>query len=354
MSFMRRIIVTGGAGFIGSNLIRKMCSNSEYYILNIDNLSYAGNLISLKDVEAKSNYEFIKQDICDAEKIETIINNFQPDAIMHLAAESHVDRSIDGPLQFIQTNIIGTYNLLQASLKYFRSLPDAAKEHFRFLHVSTDEVFGSLGPEGSFSETTPYDPRSPYSATKASSDHLAKAWYHTFDLPVLITNCSNNYGPFQFPEKLIPVVILKALNEEPIPVYGKGDNIRDWLFVEDHVNALITVLEKGDVGETYNVGGNNEKTNIEMVKEICYLLDEFKPRLNNSSYSELIRFVADRPGHDKRYAIDASKIKRELGFIPGYGFADGIRKTVEWYLNNTDWCNAVITNKYDLERLGRI
>jgi len=351
---LAKILITGGAGFIGSNLVRKLVADKNNIVLNLDKITYAGNLLSLKDIEKEQNYIFYKNDICDAEAVGKIIFEFKPDAIMHLAAESHVDRSIDGPWQFIETNIIGTYNLLQAALNYFKTLGKESQNKFRFLHISTDEVFGSLENEGYFTEQTAYDPSSPYSASKASSDHLVRAWYRTFGLPTIITNCSNNYGPYQFPEKLIPVVILKALKEESIPIYGDGKNIRDWLFVEDHADALIKVIFNGQPGETYNVGGNNEKTNLELVTLICKIIDELKPRENGKSHIELITFVKDRPGHDRRYAIDASKIKRELGFSPNFSFEVGIEKTVKWYLNNLEWCNAVLENKYTLERLGHI
>ena len=346
-----KIMVTGGAGFIGSNLVKYIINNTDYEVVVVDKLTYAGNLLSLKDLSDNERYSFEKDDICNKNEMQRILHTFRPNAIMHLAAESHVDRSIYGPFEFINTNIVGTYNLLEASREYYNSLSSSEKKEFRFLHVSTDEVYGSLGEHGFFTEETPYDPSSPYSASKASSDHLARAWQRTFGVPTLVTNCSNNYGPYQFPEKLIPVVILKALDNRQIPVYGKGDNVRDWLFVEDHTAALFNVIKNGKVGCTYNIGGNNEKTNIEIVKTICTILDEIKPR-EEGNYSDLITFVSDRPGHDKRYAIDASKIKNELGFLPKYTFESGIRKTVEWYVNNNDWCKAVIENKYSLERLG--
>lgn len=457
-----KLLITGGAGFIGSNLVR-MALSAGHQVLNVDALTYAGNLASLSDIESSPNYQFAHVDITDAAAIDATITDYQPDAIMHLAAESHVDRSIDGPGQFIQTNVIGTFNLLQSSLKRYRSLEADAKARFRFLHVSTDEVYGSLGDTGLFTETTPYDPHSPYSASKASSDHLARAWQDTYGLPVLVTNCSNNYGPYQFPEKLIPVVILKCLRGEPIPVYGKGENIRDWLYVEDHCRALLTVIEKGTPGETYNIGGNNERTNLELVHTLCDLMDELHPRIasgekeknppsgrveqsegratpsipslqetsegakvrgisnsnsskvpsppgtgerarvrgqeistslstseggprservkqNNllasskgesqsnktslstsggegqgegaNSYASLITFVTDRPGHDLRYAIDASKIKRELGWEPHEDFESGFRKTVQWYLDNQTWWQDILSGDYQLDRLG--
>ncbi len=348
-----KILLTGGAGFIGSNLIHYLIENTNHKIVNVDKLTYAGNLISLKDIEENERYSFEKIDICNYDNVRDLFHKYSPDAVMHLAAESHVDRSIDGPGEFIQTNIVGTYNLLQNAFNYWKSLDGEKKNSFRFLHVSTDEVFGSLGETGFFTETTPYDPKSPYSASKASSDHLVRAWQHTFGLPSMITNCSNNYGPYQFPEKLIPVVILNAINGKDIPIYGKGDNVRDWLYVEDHAAALYKVISKGVVGETYNIGGKNEMKNIDIVNIICEILDELKPK-SNGSHKDQIKFVKDRPGHDKRYAIDPAKIEKELGFKPAHNFNEGIRKTVEWYLNNLDWCEAVMQNKYKLERLGNL
>jgi dTDP-glucose 4,6-dehydratase len=347
----KTILVTGGAGFIGSNLIHYLINNTNYNVVNLDKLTYSGNLESLSDIQFNRRYIFEKADICDKNEIRRIIDSHQPNMIMNLAAESHVDRSIDGPETFIQTNIVGTYNLLNESFQYWKGLSEARKNDFRFLHVSTDEVYGSLGEFGFFTEDTSYNPRSPYSASKASSDHLVNAWHHTYGLPTLITNCSNNYGPFQYPEKLIPVIILNAISGRQIPIYGKGDNVRDWLYVEDHARALVTVLEKGSVGETYNIGGNNEKTNLEIVNTICELLDELKP-LHDKSHKDSITFVNDRPGHDKRYAIDATKIKEQLGFIPKYTYEVGIRETVIWYLKNNEWCEKVLNNKYQLERLG--
>lgn len=332
-----KIIVTGGAGFIGSAVIRHLISDTDHVVLNLDKLTYAGNLSSLKIITNSPRYRFVQADICDRTALDTIFADFQPDAVMHLAAESHVDRSIDGPSVVIQTNIIGTFSMLEAARKYWNTLQAEARKSFRFHHVSTDEVYGSLGQDGLFTETTPYDPRSPYSAAKASSDHLVSAWYHTYGLPVLITNCSNNYGPYHFPEKLIPLVILNALDEKPLPVYGKGENIRDWLYVEDHARALVLVIEKGKPGETYNVGGNNERTNIEIVRKICSALDGLAPRSNGLSYESLITFVADRPGHDQRYAIDATKIRTELGWIPQDNFETGLEKTIRWYLDNKWW-----------------
>lgn len=347
------ILITGGAGFIGSALIRYLIKNTDHQILNIDKLTYAGNLESLVEVESNPNYAFQKIDICDAAAIEQSFSEFQPDLIMHLAAESHVDRSIDGPAEFINTNIVGTYTLLEASRKYWQSLSQHKKSRFKFHHISTDEVYGDLeGTTDLFTESTPYAPSSPYSASKASSDHLVRAWYRTYGLPIVITNCSNNYGPYHFPEKLIPLVILNALDGKALPIYGKGNQIRDWLYVEDHAKALYKVVMEGTIGETYNIGGHNEKQNIEVVKTICHILDVLKPQSNNQPYEELITFVEDRPGHDLRYAIDASKIKNDLGWTPEESFESGIRKTVEWYLNNLDWCRRVQDGSYQRERLG--
>jgi dTDP-glucose 4,6-dehydratase len=346
---MSRILITGGAGFIGSNLVRRMVKQG-HEVLNLDKLTYAGNLTSLSDVAGAPNYRFLHADIVNADAITTAIESFQPTAVMHLAAESHVDRSIDGPREFINTNVGGTLNLLLASLAYWRNLPETTKPSFRFLHVSTDEVYGSLGPTGLFTEETRYDPHSPYSASKAASDHLVRAWHDTYGLPVLITNCSNNYGPYQFPEKLIPVVILKCLRAESIPVYGKGENVRDWLYVEDHCEALDTVLELGRIGETYNIGGNNEVTNIDLVRYLCELMDEYYP--HKPKHSSLITFVADRPGHDLRYAIDASKIRRKLGWTPKQDRHSGLKKTVDWYLENQNWWQQILSGNYRLERLG--
>lgn len=350
-----RILITGGAGFIGSNLVRRMVQQG-HEVLNLDKLTYAGNLESLSDVVRQPNYQFARVDITQLDDVARTIQQFQPAGIMHLAAESHVDRSIDGPQQFIQTNVVGTGNLLQAALKYWRELDQDRQQRFRFLHVSTDEVYGSLGETGQFTETTPYDPHSPYSASKASSDHLARAWYDTYGLPVLVTNCSNNYGPYQFPEKLIPVVILKALRGEAIPVYGKGENIRDWLYVEDHCDALDIVLQRGQPGQTYNIGGNNELRNIDLVHTLCDLLDELSSK--NLSLqppaSSLITYVKDRPGHDLRYAIDATKLKRELGWSPKQDHQSGFRKTVQWYLENQPWWQSILTGDYRLERQGTL
>ena len=348
-----KILITGGAGFIGSAVIRHIILSTNNQVLNIDKLTYAGNLESLKEIDQHSNYQFKQIDICDTEQITKAIEAFQPHAIMHLAAESHVDRSIDGPAAFIQTNIVGTYTLLEAARKYWMSLEPEAQQNFRFHHISTDEVYGDLeGTTDLFTETTSYAPSSPYSASKASSDHLVRAWHRTYGLPVIVTNCSNNYGPYHFPEKLIPLVILNALDAKPLPVYGNGQQIRDWLYVEDHARALYKVVTEGVVGETYNLGGHNEKQNIEVVKTICKILDELKPQANGQTYESLITFVKDRPGHDLRYAIDATKIQNELGWTPTETFETGIRKTVEWYLNNLDWCHRVQDGSYQRERLG--
>lgn len=347
------IIVTGGAGFIGSAVIRHIIKNTDNQVLNVDKLTYAGNLESLVDVENNPRYSFKQIDICDADAVAQAFDDFQPDLIMHLAAESHVDRSIDGPAEFINTNIVGTYTLLEAARKYWQALEEEKKSTFKFHHISTDEVYGDLeGTTDLFTETTPYAPSSPYSASKASSDHLVRAWYRTYGLPVVITNCSNNYGPYHFPEKLIPLVILNALDGKPLPIYGKGDQIRDWLYVEDHARALYKVVTEGAIGETYNIGGHNEKQNIEVVRTICTILDELKPQSNGQSYESLITFVTDRPGHDVRYAIDATKIKNDLSWTPEETFDTGIRKTVEWYLNNLEWCRRVQDGSYQRERLG--
>jgi dTDP-glucose 4,6-dehydratase len=344
-----RVIVTGGAGFIGSALVRYLVLEKGYEVLNVDALTYAGNLASLKLVAGKPNYRFLRADICDREAMVQAIAGFQPDRIMHLAAESHVDRSITGAADFIQTNVIGTFTLLEAARDYWSNLQGTTKETFRFLHVSTDEVYGSLGEEGLFTEDTPYDPSSPYSASKASSDHLATAWQRTYGLPVVVSNCSNNYGPYHFPEKLIPLTILNALAGERLPVYGKGENVRDWLYVEDHAKALDLIIERGRVGETYNVGGRNERRNLHVVQRICMVLDELAP--SNRPREELIEFVTDRPGHDARYAIDATKLETELGWRAQENFDTGIAKTVQWYLDN-DWWWRPLRDRYAGERLG--
>ncbi len=325
-----KILVTGGAGFIGSAVIRHIIHNTEDEVLNIDKLTYAGNLESLKEIDQNPRYTFQQIDICDKEALEKAFNSFKPNLVMHLAAESHVDRSIDGPAEFINTNIVGTYHLLEVARQYWQNLDDLDKQQFKFHHISTDEVYGDLeGTTDLFTETTPYAPSSPYSASKASSDHLVRAWHRTYGLPILVTNCSNNYGPYHFPEKLIPLVILNALDGKALPIYGRGNQIRDWLFVEDHARALYKVVTEGKVGETYNIGGHNEKQNIEVVKTICHILDELKPQVNGQLYESLITFVTDRPGHDLRYAIDASKIANELNWTPAETFDSGIRKTVE-------------------------
>lgn len=349
---MKKIIVTGGAGFIGSALIRYLVAGHLAEVLNLDKLTYAGNPESLQEVAGSPLYHFEKLDICDAEGVSKLFSEFQPDALIHLAAESHVDRSIDDPLAFIRTNITGTAALLQCALTYWQTLSDSRKAAFRFQHVSTDEVYGSLGRDGYFTEQTPYDPKSPYSASKASSDHLVRAWHHTFGLPVLISNCSNNYGPYHFPEKLIPLVILNALEGKSLPIYGKGDNIRDWLYVEDHAKALWLIQQKGIPGETYNIGGHNERTNLEVVRTICRILDELRPK-KSGSYEDQIDFVQDRPGHDLRYAIDPSKLRNTLGWMPETGFDSGIRKTVQWYLDNDWWWRPIRERKYAGERLGK-
>ncbi|NOY83276.1 MAG: dTDP-glucose 4,6-dehydratase [Nitrospirae bacterium] len=345
-----KLMITGGAGFIGSALIRYLISETDLHILNVDKLTYAGNLESLPGISSNPHYVFEQADICDAAKMQSLFKTHQPDAVMHLAAESHVDRSIDGPGAFIQTNIVGTYTLLQAARAYWETLPSEKKEAFRFHHISTDEVFGSLGEEGLFLETSPYQPNSPYAASKSSSDHLLRAWHHTYGLPILITNCSNNYGPYQFPEKLIPLMILNAKAGLPLPVYGRGQHVRDWLYVDDHVRALYRVLTKGQIGETYNIGGNNEMSNLGVVETLCTLMDELLPSAR--PYKDLIQFVGDRPGHDLRYAIDASKIEKTLGWQPTETFKSGLRKTVQWYLGASLWCEHVLEGNYQGERLG--
>lgn len=347
------ILVTGGAGFIGSAVLRYLIKSTDHHVLNLDKLTYAGNLESLSEIDQNPRYQFVQADICDAITLTQIFERFQPDAVMHLAAESHVDRSIDGPAAFIQTNIVGTYTLLEVARKYYAALSAQQKSVFRLHHISTDEVYGDLeGTTDLFTETTSYAPSSPYSASKASSDHLVRAWHRTYGLPVVITNCSNNYGPYHFPEKLIPLVILNALQGKALPIYGKGDQIRDWLFVEDHARALYSVVTQGKVGETYNIGGHNEKQNIEVVKNICQILDELQPRADGQSYAVLIEFVKDRPGHDLRYAIDATKIANELGWKPEETFETGIKKTVQWYLEHLDWCHRVQDGSYQGQRLG--
>jgi dTDP-glucose 4,6-dehydratase len=357
----KTIVVTGGAGFIGSAVVRELIKNTEHQVVNVDKLTYAGNLESLKEVDQSERYLFEKVDICDAQEVKRVFKEYQPDIVMHLAAESHVDRSIDGPGEFIQTNIVGTYNLLEQARNYFNKLEGDKKSGFRFHQISTDEVYGDLPHPDEveedkklnlpmFTEKTAYEPSSPYSASKAGSDHLVRAWNRTFGLPTLVTNCSNNYGPYHFPEKLIPLVILNALEGKDLPVYGKGNQIRDWLYVEDHARALIKVATEGGVGETYNIGGHNEKQNIEVVKAICSILDEVRPK--ETSYVNQITYVADRPGHDMRYAIDASKIQRDLGWKPVETFESGIKKTVQWYLDNQSWCNHVQDGSYQRERLG--
>ncbi|MCX7170092.1 MAG: dTDP-glucose 4,6-dehydratase [Proteobacteria bacterium] len=340
------LFITGGAGFIGSALIRLLVAESDWRIVNLDKLTYAGNLESLAMLAGNPRYAFSKTDVCDRARLDGLFAEYKPAGVIHLAAESLVDRSTHGPADFIETNIVGTYTLLEAARAYCSSLPQGGMGTFRFHHVSTDEVYGSLGATGLFTEATPYRPNSPYSASKASSDHLVRAWQHTFGLPVLITNCSNNYGPCQFPEKLIPVVILSALQGKPLPIYGKGDNVRDWLYVDDHAQALRLVFERGVAGETYNIGGHNEKTNLEVVDALCFLLDELRPRADGRSYLEQKTFVADRPGHDRRYAIDATRIERELGWRPQESFESGLRKTVAWYLANSDWIGHVISGEY--------
>jgi dTDP-glucose 4,6-dehydratase len=347
-----RILVTGGAGFIGSALVRHLVRDTPHEVLNLDKLTYAGNLASLEPIANSPRYRFVQADICDGAAVAEAIASFRPDVITHLAAESHVDRSIDGPADFIQTNVVGTFTMLSAALDYWRGLDEEAKPAFRFHHISTDEVFGSLGDEGYFTEATPYDPHSPYSASKASSDHLVRAWHDTYGLPVLITNCSNNYGPYHFPEKLIPLMIIKALAGDPLPVYGQGLNVRDWLFVEDHARALTRVFERGQPGESYIIGGRAERRNIEVVTRICETLDQIRPRPDGRSYKDQISYVADRPGHDHRYAIDPGKIERELGWTAQESFDSGIARTVRWYLDNEEWWRPLVEEKGAIKRVG--
>ena len=347
-----RILVTGGAGFIGSAVIRRLVGAAEATVVNVDKLTYAGSLESVAAVSDSPDYIFERVDIVDAEAVRGVFERHRPTAVMHLAAESHVDRSIDGPGEFISTNVVGTFVMLQEALRYWRSLAEEQRADFRFLHVSTDEVFGSLGADGFFTEATPYDPSSPYSASKAAADHLARAWHRTFQLPVLLTNCSNNYGPYQFPEKLIPLIVLNAFEGKPLPVYGRGENVRDWLYVDDHAEALVTVLRQGRVGETYLISGRNEQRNIDVVRQIVRLVDELSPDPTGKSRESLIAFVSDRPGHDHRYAIDAGKIERELGWTPRHTFETGLRRTVEWYLENREWRERIRAGLYGGERLG--
>ncbi|GAA0567121.1 dTDP-glucose 4,6-dehydratase [Caenispirillum bisanense] len=348
-----KVMVTGGAGFIGSAVVRLLIEETDAAVVNVDKMTYAANPFAIRMVEGNPRYAFEKADICDRAAMDAILEKHQPDAIMHLAAESHVDRSIGRPGAFIETNIVGTYTLLQAALVYWRALPEERRARFRFHHVSTDEVYGTLGDTGLFTEETPYAPNSPYSASKASSDHLVRAWHHTFGLPVVTSNCSNNYGPFQFPEKLIPLMVIKALTGQPLPVYGTGENVRDWLYVEDHARALWLVLNEGKLGESYNVGGHNEKTNIDVVRAICDLIDEIEPDARIGCRQDLITFVTDRPGHDMRYAIDAGKIGRDLGWNPRENFESGLRKTVQWYLDNRAWWQSVNQSTYAGQRLGQ-
>jgi dTDP-glucose 4,6-dehydratase len=348
----RRFLITGGAGFIGSALVRHLIRETDDYVLVVDKLTYAGNLASLADVDCDRRYSFRQADVCDAPKMQNIFASYRPDVVMHLAAESHVDRSIDGPAAFIQTNIIGTYVLLETALAYWRALSTSQQDEFLFHHISTDEVFGSLEAEGSFTEETPYDPRSPYSASKAASDHLVRSWHHTYGLPVVITNCSNNYGPYHFPEKLIPLTIINGLEGRKLPVYGTGSNVRDWLYVEDHARALLAVVRGGQSGETYCIGGRSERTNLDVVKAICALLDELAFNKTIGCREALITFVADRPGHDLRYAIDPTRVSAELGWHPHETFESGLRKTVQWYLANRSWWQHIRNSVYGGERLG--
>jgi dTDP-glucose 4,6-dehydratase len=352
MSTPSKVLVTGGAGFIGSAVTRLLVGEIGCAVVNVDKLTYAANLSSLAPIDASPLYAFEQADICDREAMNDVLRRHAPDAIMHLAAESHVDRSIDGPGDFIQTNVVGTYTMLEAARGYWSELPEERKAQFRFHHISTDEVFGSLGPDGAFTEETRYDPRSPYSASKASSDHLVRAWHETYGLPVVLSNCSNNYGPYHFPEKLIPLMIIKGLKGELLPVYGKGANVRDWLYVDDHARALWAILSRGQPGESYNVGGNEEIANIDVVRQVCALLDELSPREDGGKREDQITYVQDRPGHDFRYAIDASKISCELDWQPRESFATGLRATVAWYLENTDWWEPILDGRYTGQRLG--
>ena len=347
-----RILVTGGAGFIGSALVRHLVRDTPHEVLNLDKLTYAGNLASLEPIANAPRYSFVQADICDAAAVAKAIADYRPDVITHLAAESHVDRSIDGPAEFIQTNVVGTFTMLSAALEHWRTLDEEAKAAFRFHHISTDEVFGSLGEDGFFTEETPYDPHSPYSASKASSDHLVRAWHDTYGLPVLITNCSNNYGPYHFPEKLIPLMIIKALAGDALPVYGQGLNVRDWLYVEDHARALTAVFERGVPGQSYIIGGRAERKNIEVVTRICETLDAIRPRADGKSYREQLTYVADRPGHDHRYAIDPGKIERELGWTAQESFDSGIERTILWYLDNEQWWRPLVEQKGAIQRVG--
>ncbi|WP_339860619.1 dTDP-glucose 4,6-dehydratase [Thalassospira alkalitolerans] len=347
-----KLIVTGGAGFIGSAVCRLLAGQKKVEVLNLDKLTYAADLRTVESVSSRPNYRFVKEDICNRVAVAKVFDDFQPDAVMHLAAESHVDRSIDGPAEFIQTNIVGTFTLLEVTRDYFNGLPKDRQKSFRFHHISTDEVYGSLGDEGLFTENTPYAPNSPYSASKASSDHLVRAWHHTYGLPVIISNCSNNYGPFQFPEKLIPLMILNVLHGQELPVYGDGKNTRDWLHVEDHAEALFTILINGRIGEKYNVGGCNEVANLDVVRKIFETVKRLEPSVSQSTFDAQVRFVTDRPGHDWRYAIDPSKMREELRWEPRHSFESGLEQTVKWYLSNREWWEPILKNKYGGERLG--